>query len=142
MATENDGEMLARLGTDAHEWANEFLEVVGSQIQQAIDEGKQFTPTSLLDTMRTWFANAIEAGLSAGHAAAQGVEDERKVWFCKIGFADEADMTGGSDGPMREAVEAAFIATIGREAEFTFSGWGGKLTEPELAVVEDRLPDA
>lgn len=27
------------------------------------------------------------------------------------------------------------------QADFIFSGWGAKLTEPELAVVEDRLPE-
>lgn len=64
-----------------------------------------------------------------------------KVWFCKIGFADEADVPQGGDGPMRDAVERAFRRTVGEDAQFTFSGWGAELTEGELACVENRLPD-
>lgn len=62
-----------------------------------------------------------------------------RVWDCKIGWAGE--LPQGADLPMREAVGRAFIQLTGAEPEFIFSGWGGALTEVELAVVEDRLPD-
>lgn len=42
---------------------------------------------------------------------------------------------------MREAIGRRFERVLGMPAEFTFSGWGADLTEGELAVVEDRLPD-
>lgn len=42
---------------------------------------------------------------------------------------------------MREAVRDAFILVTGAPADFLFSGWGGTLTETELAVVEDRIPE-
>jgi hypothetical protein len=41
---------------------------------------------------------------------------------------------------MRQAVETAYYAITGDEPKFVFSGWGAKLTEPERAVVEDRMP--
>ena len=63
------------------------------------------------------------------------------VWTCKIGWADRAALPPGSDAPMRDAVERAFRELTGHDAKFTFSGWGGSLTEGELACVEDRLPD-
>jgi hypothetical protein len=57
-AVETDGDMLARLNTDGQEWAREFC--------------KRFsTPLAILDEqlMLGWFANAIEAGRSAGYEA-------------------------------------------------------------------------
>lgn len=50
-ATETDGELLARLGTDAMKWTEEFC---------------KRTPSVYPDKMLGWFANAIEAGRSAG----------------------------------------------------------------------------
>ena len=41
---------------------------------------------------------------------------------------------------MRRAVEAAYISITGQDPEFIFSGWDSSLDEPELAVVENRLP--
>ena len=67
-----------------------------------------------------------------------GVARER-VWGCKVGGT--VAVPPGADGPMREAVERAYREITGRDAEFTFSGWGSDLTEGERAVVEDRLPD-
>lgn len=62
-----------------------------------------------------------------------------KIWTCKIGgFA--AQLPRGADAPMRAAVARAFREITGAEPDFCFSGWGGDLTEPERAVVEDREP--
>ena len=66
---------------------------------------------------------------------------EKTVWDCKIGFADRNSLPGGADNPMRKAVESAFYELTKKECEFCFSGWGGDLTEFELACVEDRKPD-
>lgn len=64
-----------------------------------------------------------------------------KVWTCKIGWADGERLPAAADGPMREAVEWAFREITGTKPAFIFSGWGGQLTESELAVIEDRLPN-
>lgn len=63
-----------------------------------------------------------------------------KIWTCKIGECDDADLPSGADGPMREAVQKAYREIIGRDCVFNFSGWGGELDECERAVVENRLP--
>lgn len=60
--SESEGDMLTRLGTDAAEWAREFV---------------HWNPTAGLsdkegDTLCGWFANAIEAGRSAGFGDGQG----------------------------------------------------------------------
>lgn len=54
---ESDCEFLARVGTDAQQWAREFL--AHGLAHDDVDEG----------TLLGWFANAIEAGRSAGYAA-------------------------------------------------------------------------
>lgn len=58
MSEETDGELLARLGTDAMKWAEEF---VGTFL------GHTIGPRSKVDKslMTAWFANALEAGRSA-----------------------------------------------------------------------------
>ena len=62
------------------------------------------------------------------------------IWTCKIG-GDVANFPhGGADLPMRKAIAHAYRELTGCEPEFLFSGWGGTLTEPERAVVENRLP--
>lgn len=61
------------------------------------------------------------------------------IWTCKVGTSD--NVPAGGDLPMRLAVEAAFKQLTGDDPEFNFSGWAGKLTEVERAVVQDRLPD-
>lgn len=63
------------------------------------------------------------------------------VWTCKIGGDVDPRGPRAADPPMRDAVEAAYRKLTGRDAEFTFSGWGDQLTESELAVVEDRELD-
>jgi len=63
------------------------------------------------------------------------------IWGCKIGVTGEAGLPRGADAPMRNAVKTAFHALTGVWPDFTFSGWSAELTEPELAVVENRMPD-
>ena len=41
---------------------------------------------------------------------------------------------------MREAVQSEFLQIVGKDSTFCFSGWSAELTEPELAVIENRLP--
>lgn len=64
-----------------------------------------------------------------------------RIWECKIGEVDSADLPKAADGPMQSAVRKAYQELTGREPTFTFTGWGGSLTESERAVVEDREPD-
>jgi hypothetical protein len=67
-----------------------------------------------------------------------------KIWYCKIGECTEEELhriyPHGADLPMRRAVEKAYLEITGKEADFTFSGWGAELSEPERAVVENREP--
>lgn len=64
------------------------------------------------------------------------VEDyDGGVWTCKIGTLHAHSRISGADGPMRNAVEAAFKQVTGLDCDFTFSGWGGELTPEELDVV-------
>lgn len=63
------------------------------------------------------------------------------VWACKIGGERPLRLPPGADDPMRTAVERAFREIAGRDPLFVFSGWGGALTEGELAVVEGRDPE-
>lgn len=71
------------------------------------------------------------------------MKSAKTIWTCKVGsFAqDPGSVPNGGDMPMRDAIEREFKRLTGSDPEFTFSGWSGALTEPELAVVEDRLPD-
>lgn len=63
------------------------------------------------------------------------------VWDCQIGGIDRATLPRGADAPMRKAVEQAFRNLTGKDAEFCFSGWGGKLTRLQLNVVRpDEFP--
>lgn len=62
-----------------------------------------------------------------------------KIWSCKIGEC--ASVPEGADFSMRQAVEKAYEELTGEKAVFNFSGWGAELSEPERAVVEDRLPN-
>ena len=62
------------------------------------------------------------------------------IWYCKIG-GEVGELPMGADSPMRRAIAQAFHDLTGRWPEFTFSGWGQKLTESERAVVENRIPD-
>lgn len=64
-----------------------------------------------------------------------------KIWSCKIGEVNPSLLPPGSDSPMREAVEAAYLRLTGLESNFNFSGWGAELDCYERAVFnqqEDR----
>lgn len=63
----------------------------------------------------------------------------KKIWECKIGIVEDEDLPPGSDLPMRRAVEAAFMLVTGKEADFTFSGWGCELSEAERDVVSGSV---
>lgn len=65
---------------------------------------------------------------------------EHFAWECKIGAMGGFSLPNGADLPMRQAVKEAFGRITGMDAEFCFSGWAAKLTEQEMAVVENRLP--
>jgi hypothetical protein len=63
-----------------------------------------------------------------------------KIWTCKIGECEEDDLLTaegkyyGADAPMRQAIREAYIKITGKEPNFIFSGWGGKLTGVEREV--------
>ena len=64
---ETAARLLARLGTDAWRWAREFMTMHAGRVI-GLDEGT-------LDTMVAWFANAIEAGRTAGQSTHRGATD-------------------------------------------------------------------
>lgn len=59
------------------------------------------------------------------------------IWTCKIG-GEINSLPNGADSPLRKAVEQAFKDLTGVDNKFCFSGWSGKLTPIERAVVENR----
>jgi hypothetical protein len=58
-----------------------------------------------------------------------------KVWYCKIGYADDDELPDGADYPMRESIKRKFEMMTGRQPDFIFSGWGATLDETEQEVV-------
>ena len=66
-------------------------------------------------------------------------ERDGPIWGCKIGLKKGTviSLPGGSDAPMRQAVEEAFKSITGLDADFCFSGWGEKLTQVEELVVAE-----
>ena len=56
------------------------------------------------------------------------------VWFCKIVVDDEVEIPDGFDFPPRRAAINA-VESRGIEVSACFSGWGGKLNEPEAEIV-------
>ena len=60
-----------------------------------------------------------------------------KVWFCKIAVPADAELPRGFDWPPRTAACEA-IENSGIEVVACFSGWGGKLSEGEIAVIENK----
>lgn len=59
---------------------------------------------------------------------------EDQVWYCKIG-GPGLKLPPGADGPMRDAVEAAFRRLAGVEARACFSGWGQEWSEGEIQAL-------
>lgn len=64
------------------------------------------------------------------------------VWGCKIGEADRSALPEGADGPMRKAVQAAYLKLTGSSPAFVFSGWGAELTPAEEQVVNEAAKHA
>lgn len=62
-----------------------------------------------------------------------------QVWECKLVIPAGVALPSGADRPFRHAVAFA-LEGLGIPHVATFSGWGGSLTESEIAVVEDRSP--
>lgn len=60
-----------------------------------------------------------------------------RIWTCKIGGKIPDELASGVDLPMRRAVENAFLEITGVEAEFTFSGWAGQLTDVERSALSE-----
>ena len=56
----------------------------------------------------------------------------KQYWFCLIGSADRDRLPAVCDAPLRNAVDLAFIALTGAQAEHNFSGWGYSEEEAEL----------
>ena len=63
---------------------------------------------------------------------------KEQIWSCKIGGVISEYLSDDLDRPMREAMKQAFLEITGVEPEFTFSGWGAKLTDQERKVVEGK----
>lgn len=65
---------------------------------------------------------------------------EVQVWSCKIGIVDAKKLysVSGADGPMRDAVTAAFMLLFGEAPMFLFSGWNSELTDSEIRCVLDK----
>jgi len=63
-----------------------------------------------------------------------------KIWNCKIGEVEDADVPSRGDQPMRQAVREAYKKLTGRDDVFLISGWGGELTPIERAGVRNRPP--
>jgi len=57
--SETAGEILARMGTDAAKWTDEFMRI-------RHENGPYANPNEEWGTMVGWFANAIEAGKAEG----------------------------------------------------------------------------
>lgn len=66
---------------------------------------------------------------------------EQRTWTCRIGTFAPGSLPIGADLPMRQAVQKAFHDLLGIHPAATFSGWGDKFDEHEMAVIEDRLPE-
>lgn len=108
---ETDGALLARLGTDAEKWTREFLDrlLTHSQVLDPIDEG----------WVLGWFANAIEAGRSAGIASIPPIpapsRDEYVTAFLAI-MRDAAVAEMGRDPSPEEVDEAKAELSSGSSA--------------------------
>lgn len=58
------------------------------------------------------------------------------VLHCKIGVKDNVELPDGADNRMRNNVAALFSCLFRKDAEFSFSGCGGNLSEAELATLK------
>lgn len=78
-----------------------------------------------------------EAGFETTRLDETSVRDG-SIWECKVGIrpGQKVILPGGSDFPMRDAIEKAFKDVTGLDAEFCFSGWGAELTQSEKNVLD------
>lgn len=102
-------------------------------------EGKWIKPP---DWVKPDLAGELErqtagTGISPADAPPPGNEKYR-VWFCKIVVDASEHLPPGFDNVPRSAACAAVEGHIPIRA--CLSGWGGSLTEGEMAVIEDRIP--
>ena len=59
-----------------------------------------------------------------------------EIWTCKIGEVSPNKVPYPGDPIMRQAVQEAYMRLTGEVPKFTFSGWGGELTEGERELVD------
>lgn len=113
--------------------------LVAIDLAEAIRLTREYVGEDKLPALEGWsWFDAMQK-----YEAAMAAEDEAAnpaTWSCKIGETWRSGLPPGSDGPMRNAVEAAYRDLTGEDPDFVFSGWGAKLTEHERAVAEDREP--
>ena len=57
---------------------------------------------------------------------------EAEYWICVIGATNSKNLKGGSDYPMRNAVQKAFEETTGHEDETCWSGWGSEKEKVDI----------
>jgi len=119
-------------------WTQEMLDQI--EKDAALIRGK-FKPCRVADESAATQEDQVrngDSGLTGSAPAPSADLTHKKIWSCKIGEA--AFCQHGADVPMRTAVAVAYENLTGKECDFIFSGWGAELTEPERAVVENRLP--
>lgn len=75
-AGEDSAQFLARIGTDAEKWADEFMKLHGDRILRGDALGVRDTPEQVHDLLRGWFANAIAAGESKGYEEGRAAGQE------------------------------------------------------------------
>jgi hypothetical protein len=78
---ENDADVLAYMGTDGLKWSEEFLKLC-----------PPYTHPNYASAVHSWFANAIEAGKSAGYSSAF---EEMKHAAKNLGFDTSEVYTPG-----------------------------------------------
>jgi len=64
------------------------------------------------------------------------MSEEYKVWTCKIIVKDEKELPNGFDSPPRNAAIDA-IEAHGFNVVSCFSGWRGKVSKLEKAIIDD-----
>lgn len=65
------------------------------------------------------------------------MKKDYQVWGCQIVVRGDAKRPDGFDAPPRSAAIRA-IEARGIEVVACFSGWGGKLTPEQRAIVEEQ----
>jgi hypothetical protein len=96
---ETSGEQLARLGTDARHWAEEFLYHLDRKGSEFLNHG----------TMVSWFASAIEVGRSAGQS------QYRSAWSELAGDQGWCDSWLTAHGLDGDATPQEVLAAMGQD---------------------------